>query len=398
KIGATGSTVYGFMSYLDEDDFLNGWYELQPSGKTERLWEYPYASYGASLTNGWLRDGKLCGLCVLSWSSEDLVSVYAYQELNLLTGELIESRPIDVSESYVPYFYTAAYIPSEDKIYGFGKGENSSESIYYFKSAPADRPEDTEIIKELNLPGDRCYSLCYSVADGCLYGVNTRGMLVKILTDGTMTELFDVSVPDLANAVAALTVSPYDGFLIWNPSVYTTVSELYAIYPSEKKMEKLYRFPKMCGFTFFLTPDGPADASGPAASELLSSVFEDAALSGTLTFRLPSSSMNAAPISGTLDWTLYDNGKEIAKGKDAEGSEISIPVETVQGEHTFRLETTLDGKEGYPRSFFVYIGNDVPKAPENVKLAQDKITWNAVTEGSHGGYLDVSKISYKVYL
>ena len=223
-------------------------------------------------------------------------------------------------------------------------------------------------------------------------------MLVKILTDGTMTELFDVSVPDLANAVAALTVSPYDGFLIWNPSVYTTVSELYAIYPSEKKMEKLYRFPKMCGFTFFLTPDGPADASGPAASELLSSVFEDAALSGTLTFRLPSSSMNAAPISGTLDWTLYDNGKEIAKGKDAEGSEISIPVETVQGEHTFRLETTLDGKEGYPRSFFVYIGNDVPKAPENVKLAQDKITWNAVTEGSHGGYLDVSKISYKVYL
>ncbi|MDE6027129.1 MAG: hypothetical protein K2G23_03575 [Muribaculaceae bacterium] len=132
KIGATGSTVYGFMSYLDEDDFLNGWYELQPSGKTERLWEYPYASYGASLTNGWLRDGKLCGLCVLSWSSEDLVSVYAYQELNLLTGELIESRPIDVSESYVPYFYTAAYIPSEDKIYGFGKGENSSESISYF--------------------------------------------------------------------------------------------------------------------------------------------------------------------------------------------------------------------------------------------------------------------------
>ena len=122
KVGATGSTIYGFMSYLDEDDFMNGWYELQPSGETERLWEYPYASYGASLTSGWIRNGKLCGLCVLSWGSEDLVGVYAYQQLDLQTGELIESRPIELGDNYVPYFYTAAYIPSEDKIYGYGKG------------------------------------------------------------------------------------------------------------------------------------------------------------------------------------------------------------------------------------------------------------------------------------
>ncbi len=398
RIGATGSTIYGFMSYKDEDDFLNGMYELQPSGKTERMWEYPYASYGASLTNGWLRDGKLCGLCVLSWSSEDLVSVYAYQELDLHSGELIESRPIDVSESYVPYFYTAAYIPSEDRIYGFGKGEDSSESIYYFKSAPADRPEDTEIIKELDLPGDRCYSLCYSVADGCLYGVNTRGMLVKILTDGTMTELFDVSVPNLANIIAALTVSPNDGFLIWNPGVYSNISEFYAIYPSEKKMEKLYKFPIPCNFTFFLSPDGPTDATGPAASEFISTAFEGAALNGTLKFRLPSSTMNASPLSGTLDWTLYDNGKELAKGNGSAGSEVSVEVTTEQGEHTFRVENEVGGKKGYPLSFFVYVGNDVPKAPENVKLTQEKITWDAVTEGNHDGYMNASAVTYKVYL
>lgn len=398
RIGATGSTIYGFMSYLDEDDYLNGWYELQPSGETERLWEYPYATYGASLTNGWLRDGKLCGLCVLSWGSEDLVGIYAYQELDPKSGSLIENRPIELGDNFVPYFYTAAYIPSEDKIYGFGKGEERSESVYYFKSAPADRPEDAEIVKTLEIPGDRCYSLCYSVADGCLYGINTRGMLVKILTDGTITELFEVAVPKLANAVGALTVSPYDGFLIWNPSVYTNVAELYAIYPSEKKMEKLYQFPTDCSFTFFLTPDGPADASGPAAAELLSADFEGASLAGTLKYRLPSSTMGASPLSGDLEWTLFDNGKEISQGKASQGSEITIPLETGQGEHTFRLETMFDGNEGYPCSNFVYVGNDVPKAPENVVLTQEKITWDAVTEGTHSGYLDASSIIYKVYL
>ncbi|MDE6681894.1 MAG: hypothetical protein K2J87_00540, partial [Muribaculaceae bacterium] len=45
-----------------------------------------------------------------------------------------------------------------------------------------------------------------------------------------------------------------------------------------------------------------------------------------------------------------------------------------------------------------YIGNDVPKAPENVKLTQNLITWDAVTEGSHNGYMDASAVTYKVYL
>lgn len=398
RAGATGSTIYGFMSYQEDFDFLGGWYEIEPSGAATRLWTYPYAELGAYMNNGWIRDGKLCGTCVMLLGSEDLVAVYAYQELDPATGELIESRPIDVYDDFTPYFYAAAYNPVDDRIYGFGRGSDTQVAEYFFKSAPADRPEDTEMVKMLETPGDRCYSLCYSVADGCFYGVTTFGKFVKILADGSMTELFEVPIPDFANSRGALVFSPNDGYLLWNPGVYASISELYAIYPEEQRFEKLYRFPTDTQFTFFLSPDGPADSSGPAASTLVSADFEKNNLSGTLKFRLPDSSMGAKPISGSLKWTLFDNGKELTSGEAQTGSEISVPVTVPQGEHTFRIETSFDGKQGYPRAFFRYVGNDVPLAPENVVLSKERVSWQPVTEGVHGGYVDSSSITYKVAL
>lgn len=398
RSGETGSTIYGFMSYQDDLDFLGGWYELEPSGKTSRLWTYTYADMGVYMNNGWMRNGHLCGTCVMLLGSEDLVGVYAYQEIDPLTGEVIESRPIDIAYDYTSYFYSAAYDPVADKIFGFGRGADPEDATYYFKSAPADRPEDTVIVKQLDSPGDRCYSLCYSVVDGCLYGVNTRGNLVKVFSDGSMTELFELPVPDFANSKGALAFSPNDGYLLWNPGVYTSISELYAIYPEEERMEKLYRFPIDTQFTFFITPDGPADSSGPASAQLISADFVKNDLNGTLKFRLPDSAMNASPISGTIKWTLFDNGSKLDSGEAQTGSELTIPVVVDQGEHTFRLETSFNGKDGYPRALHKYVGDDVPMTPENVVLSRENVSWDAVTAGAHGGYVDPTAVTYKIYL
>lgn len=87
KVGATGSTIYGYQSYADVEEFLGGLYEIEPSGDMRHLWDYSYATVGAAINNGWIRNGKLCGLGIFTMGSEDLVGDYAYQELDLMTGK-----------------------------------------------------------------------------------------------------------------------------------------------------------------------------------------------------------------------------------------------------------------------------------------------------------------------
>ena len=398
KIGPTGSSLYGYMSYMDEEDFIPGFFELDPKGSCTRLWDYPYAESWANLINGWIRNGRLCGLCSVALASEEQPLLYAYQEFDMITGEVFSSRVIDIEDDLTPYFNSAAYNPTDGRIYGYGMVGPSSDFVYAFKSAPADKPEETVVIKKLELPGDRCYSFCWSSSDNCFYGVNTWGKFVKLLPDGTTTELFDLPISDLANGKGALAVSPNDGYLLWNPAVYEAKSNLYAIYPSEKRMESLVQYPVDRQFTFFISADDVSDSSAPAAPAVSAS-YEGNRLTGSLSFTLPEVALNGETLEGSLEWLLFDNGKQIEEGAGVPGESVTLPAVAVeQGEHTFTVRAKSGNVLGYPGVITVYVGNDTPLAPANVKLSSDMISWDAVIAGVHGGYLDASEVVYKVFI
>ncbi len=399
KVGASGSTIYGYQSYADLDEFTGGLYEIEPTGDMTRLWDYSYANIGAILSNGWIRNGSLCGLGVYTLGSEDLVGDYAYQEFDLITGKMTLMRQIDVLYETLPYFHKAAYVPEDDRIYGFGRiGDIYSDNRYIFKSAPADKPEEAVMITEVS-PGERCYSLCWHPVDHCFYGVNTWSKLVKIDRDGTYTELCELPLENIANSPSALVFSPYDGYLLWNPAVNAASSTLYAIYPDEKRIEKLHTFDIDRQFTFFTSPDFEVDEAAPAAATYLGADFKDAAHEGTISFRLPSKTLGGETIEGELSYTLYTNGKQAAQGNGMAGSEIAVPVTGLtDAYYTFRIEASASGKKGVPCVTHLYVGNDTPATPANVVINKTNISWDAVTEGTHKGYLDLTAIEYEVYL
>lgn len=399
KVGATGSTIYGYQSYADIDGFTGGMYEIEPDGTMTRLWDYEYSAIGASINNGWLRNGLLCGLGVYTLGSDDLIGDYAYHEFNLSTGKMVTMRRIEVYDEYLPYFYTAAYVPEDDRIYGFGRiGDISADTRHIFKSAPADKPEEAVMISEIK-PGERCYSFCWHPIDKCFYGVNTWGTLVKIERDGTYTEICKLPFDNLANSPSALMYSPYDGYILWNPTVNEAKSRLYALYPSEKRVEELHTFDVDRQFTFFTTSDFKADEASPAAATYLGCNFKDADYHGTLSFRLPSKTLGGNELSGELTYTLYINGAKTESGSSDAGSEITVTVANLNDAYyTFRLEAESNGKTGVPCVAHIYVGNDTPKSPANVTLTENAISWDAVTEGIHNGYLDLSAIEYKIYL
>lgn len=400
KAGATGSTIYGYQSYADIDGFVGGLYEIEPSGDMTPMWEYDYASIGAAVNSGWIRNGRLCGLGVYTAGSEDLIGDYAYQEFDLTTGKMLASNHIETEGNLLPYFYTATYVAEDDRIYGFGRiGDPYHDTRHIFKSAPADRPDLAEMIVEVN-PGDRCYSLCWHPVDRCLYGVNTWGKLVKIDLDGTYTVLCDLGFGDIiANAPSALTYSPYDGYLLWNPTVQEAKSSLYAIYPQEKIIEKLHTFDVDRQFTFFTSSDFSVDAAAPASATYIGADFDKASLSGNLRFRLPALTYGGEALSGEINYTLYADGSKINSGKGNAGTEVTIPATMPRDAYyTFRLEAETAGKSGVPCVVHKYVGNDIPAAPANVVLNSTEISWDAVTKGTHNAYIDAAAMEYKVYL
>lgn len=399
KIGASGSSIYGYQSYADVDGFVGCFCEITPDGTITPMWDYSYSTLGASMSSGWLRGDRLCGLGIFTAGSEDLVGDYAYQEFDPVGGQQFVGRSISVDGEYLPYFYKAAYVPEHDLIYGFGRvGDPYQSEVYAFKVALADSPETAEVVAEIE-PGDRCYSLCWHPVDKCFYGVTTWGKFVKIMTDGTTTELFEVPVDNLANSPSAMVYSPYDGYLLWNPAVTATTSVLYAVYPDEKRVEKLHTFDVDRQFSFFLTPDFEADDAAPGRPLFAGAGFAGGSHDGSLSFTMPSATIGGDAIGTDMAWTLYANGDRLAAGTAAASATVNVAVESLpDAYYTFRFEASLDGKAGAPCVTHLYVGNDTPLAPVAVTLTDSRIAWEAVTEGEHGGHVDAQAIEYEVYL
>ena len=147
RTGPSGSTVYGYLSYRNTDDFVPGLYEINAMGESTRLWDYELASQYANLRGMWFRGGKLCGYAVISVGGDEMVAGVAYQELDLRSGTVTKSTLLDIETSMMPYMMSSAYNPADDYIYGFGKTGDFDSDIYAFKRAKASDPSQVEVIR-----------------------------------------------------------------------------------------------------------------------------------------------------------------------------------------------------------------------------------------------------------
>lgn len=397
--GATGSTIYAFENYRDENNYVPSLCEIDLEGNYHRLWSYPmYETVGAQLRAGWMRNGRFCALAYVAFGSEEMIAGAAYQEMNPTTGEILRSDSYDLSETMLPFFHSAAYNPADDRVYGFGKSGPVESEEYVFKSAPASDMNNVAVISTLSVPGDRCPSLCYSPVDRCFYGVSVFGKFCRIDTDGTITQLFDVPIDNLGTAVGALGYSPYDGLLIWNPSQYATKATLYAIRPEAQTVEPLYVCDVDRQYTIFFSNDVVYDASAPAPATATVG-FDGPELSGTVSAVMPSQTIADAPLDSDLTWSLKANGTQIASGTAAPGTTVQIPTGTLaENMYTFRLDLSDGTHTGYPAVMHSFAGYDTPQAPGSVTLDRQSISWTPATAGVHGGYMDATAVEYEVYL
>lgn len=392
----SGAQFHTWMGRNDEEP--GGWYRFDTDGNYTLQWTNVFSEFGINLHNGWMRNGRLCGLGAMT--AGGIVYYYNYVEFNPATGEMLKEESVtpDNTIDMATYYVSCAYVPGQDKVYGYIN--NVGQTGYSLCSSPAGNIGDITSIATLDYGGDRCNALCYNPEDNALYGVTFEGDFVRVDFDGRQTKIFNLGLDDLRNIKAGLAYSPYDGCFIYAPLYYSYASQLYYIYPEEKQMRFIRNFPGADQFFFFLNEDYTYNPAAPAKPLLINETFTPGALEGTWTLRMPASTVEGAPLSGEMEWTLFIDNRPSGSGPALPGAEVEIMVGPLtQGEHVIRVSCTdASGTTGLPYVVTRYFGNGIPLAPEEVTLTSTSVSWTPVDKALLDGYLEPGKMRYEVYI
>lgn len=126
-------------------------------------------------------------------------------------------------------------------------------------------------------------------------------------------------------------------------------------------------------------------------------------LTGTLSIELPSVTYGGAELTGELTVVVNDGDEELFRlaGRQPGETVVTDLRSFGYGEHTFSCYV-IDGNgiEGLVREFTVYIGYDVPTAPQNVTIeevdGQVVLSWDVPNEGQHGNPVQAEGIEYRI--
>lgn len=143
------------------------------------------------------------------------------------------------------------------------------------------------------------------------------------------------------------------------------------------------------------------DAPAAVADVVISDPAHDG--NATVSFTLPSKTASGDPLASITSVTIEADGEVVGDftGQGMlPGAAASVETALPLGFHTFKVYAVNESGNGVPRSLRAFIGEDLPAAPAGITVSADgldaEISWQPVTSGAQGGYVDASAITYEV--
>lgn len=402
KVVAESAGIYGWLGYTDDDTLKEGLYQFTESGPALK-WADPQFT---AIQNGWevlcswlSADGsKICGYSGDSYYGN--LQDIAYVEMDFETGKLLKNVAMDVYNDPVPN--VAALNPADGYIYMMGF---TAEGEPYMGRASAGDPTKIETVRGYQGPDDLLCSMTYCAADGNFYAVSSAKNFVRFGTDFNMTPVIEsLPIDNLQTFITGLCYSASDNLFYWNVNAsnpdaqFVSLSSIYTIDAAAGALEKVASLTDNDEYISMYCP-ARADDDAPGTPEYSGNTFDKGALSGAVKFKVPSVTEGGGSLSGMLDWNIALDGTQAADGQAQAGSTVEVPFNSLtQGFHQFTFQVCKGDKKSNRTTANIYIGNDTPMAPAEVKLTDTQVSWSAVTEGVNGGYVDAAQMTYKVYL
>ena len=327
-------------------------------------------------------------LHMLCWAQTSSgVSDAWYKTFDLATGNELSS--VSCISSFTDFPQGGAYVPEENAFYGY-----ASSQFVKFDCATATSTKLADCVTSSG--GVFCPELTYNASTGEIVGYDlSNGKLFNVVkSTGAHNNFCDAPTSQYLGGIAYdITSNCY----IVNPNDDST-SSLYAIDGGSYSQSLLCELPGAAETgCLYVNENEKPDQDAPAAPEYVSSSFPNGALFGQITFTLPTKLVNGNTISGNVEYTVTANGTVVASGTGVAGSTVTSNVVVEKsGDTEFAFTATYNGHTSKKSTQKIYIGNDTPLAPTNVKLTIKTVSWSPVTKGVHNGFIDTQKMTYTV--
>lgn len=317
------------------------------------------------------------------------ISVGAY---DLTTGAVKRSRTISSQEEFDVFIQRGAYDPVDNAFYGFC---NNGWAKLDCNTLESSLLKAYDSVSEIMFSGYTYNSNTGTIVAGKFYTTGTSQLYTIDKATGAGTKLADVNVT--SQYIGGFGYDYSSNSYLYNPND-DYVSEIVSIDANT------YAVTTLCELAgapetacIYVDEVKPADPLAPMAPDFVRATFPNGSYSGTVTFALPVKNISKTDLSGQVAYVIKANGEEIASGSAAPGAEVSSNYSaTASGEVTFSCVASQGTHVGKAASEVIYIGNDTPAAPKNVKLTPITVSWDAVTTGAHNGYIDAAKVTYTV--
>lgn len=149
---------------------------------------------------------------------------------------------------------------------------------------------------------------------------------------------------------------------------------------------------------------GNSQKAPDAVTQISAKAASDGTNKATVYFTTPTQAIDGSQLTGTLQMGILRNGTEIQEMDNlAPGQEYYyVDSEAENGFNTYSVVAkNAEGSGRESKTVQVFVGMDTPMEPQNIQASQDEhsitLTWDPVTTGSNGGYVDPTDIVYNVY-
>lgn len=280
-----------------------------------------------------------------------------------------------------------AYDATTDRIYGCFVDNGPQLGILH----PADG--SYERVATLSAP----LHALVCTAEGQLYGISMNQWVRVDKATGGMEVLGTVAV--MPSAAQSATIDPNTGKCYWASHQEDVTSILYEVSLADGQCTPLMTFSGHQEITgLFILPSVADEA--PARVTDLKAEFPQGGLNGTVRFRMPEQTSGGAVLAGELTYRVQLNGEE-RTGKAQPGEQVSLDYTLPAGSHKLVVTALAGALEGERAALSFWVGLDTPKAVGGLtleKTAPDRLSlrWTAPEGGAHGGYVDLSSVTYRV--
>lgn len=332
-------------------------------------------------------------LYAFMWQKDDYGEICRawFRSLNLWTDEYTDVEMGDTFED--TFIQSGVYVPEENAFYGFGYQCWLKFDVATMKTTKLASPAAGTFNPQMTY-NTKLRKIVGITSDGALYSYSKE--------DGAQTLLNETGVT--SPYTAGLCYDAMSNHYIWNPNTDST-SRLIAFNAETYEAYKICDVEDVAQISvMYCNESKKKDPEAPRIPEYVTSSFKNGAYTGTIEFKLPSLCNNDTQIESAMDYKLFIDGIEYTPGRGSGNAgqnvvlNIGEDANLKDGVIGFNLVCTLGTHESLDNSVGVYVGNDIPLKPNNVKLTKEEVTWDPVVAGEHDGYLDASGVRYNVEL